>query len=145
MSNDVNFDLDIIKRAPTYWRYLPYLSKTRGLLFINRIYLRADIFDNILTDSATPHNVSVLIHEQTHYNRMLKQGMIPFGIKYLFSRSGRYEEEFAAITEQMRYLKKYNAQYDIRRGASALSGPYYLWCTKYETAYTELSKCWENL
>lgn len=137
--------LPVVRRAPVYWRYLPYFTKIRGLLFLNSIYLRADIFDDIHSNSPKPVNMGVLIHEQTHFERMREQGMLRFGIKYLLSSKVRFEEELAAITEQMRYLKSKGEGYDIERASRALSSIYYLWCVTYDIAYRELSEKWEML
>lgn len=118
----------------------------RGLLFLNSIYLRSDIYDDVYSsDNPHPENVSVLIHEQTHLNRMRSMGMIRFGIKYIFSPEGRFEEELVAIKEQMKHLKKHDLNYDIERTAKALSGWAYLWCTTYDKAYKELLIRWSEV
>ena len=145
MNNDTNCDLSIVRRAPVFWKYLPYFCKVRGLLFINRIYLRADVFDDVYSSSPDPYSISILIHEQTHYQRMKEIGMLRFGIKYIFSAKGRFEEELAAITEQMRYLKEHGKNYNIERTARALSSWYYLWCSDYKVAYKELENRWNSL
>jgi hypothetical protein len=135
----------MVKRAPEYWRHLLYFSKVRGLLFLKTIYLRADIYDDLYSADPKPHSIGILIHEQTHFNRMQQQGMLKFGMKYVFSAGGRFEEELAAIFEQMKYLKKNGEKYDIERGAGALSSWYYLWSAPYDIAYGRLSEQWNSI
>jgi K+/H+ antiporter YhaU regulatory subunit KhtT len=137
--------MNAVKRASEYWKYVPYLGKVRGLLFLNRIYLRSDIYDDVHSSSPSVMNISVLVHEQTHYERMQKQGMLRFGIKYLFSSKARFEEELAAIVEQMKYLKSKGEQYDIERTAKALASVYYLWCTSYQSAVQRLTVEWDDI
>jgi hypothetical protein len=141
----LNMKSATVKRAPVYWKYLLYFSKVRGLLFITTIYLRADIYDDLYSTDPKAHSVGILIHEQTHFNRMQQQGMVKFGMKYLFSAKGRFEEELAAISEQMKYLKKNGEKYDIERMSGALSSWYYLWSAPYDIAYSRLSEQWNSI
>ena len=122
-----------------------YLSKAKGFMLIDKIFLRPEIYQNLLTRSPNPQNVGILIHEKTHYRRMNEIGLLKFGMKYLLSRGGRFEEELAAYKEQMRYLKSKGLDYDLDRVARNLSRWVYWWCSSYTQAKVTLQKIWNEV
>lgn len=122
-----------VKPAPLYWKNLFYLNKVRGLLFLNKIYLRKDIYENLLSQNPDPYNESILIHELEHLKSLKEKGWLKYGFDYNFTRRGRLEEELRAIKAQIIFLKSKNLDYPyVERSARALSGMYYLWAGKYE-------------
>lgn len=122
-----------IKPAPLYWKYRPYFNKLRGLVFLDKIYLTKDIYENLQSSNPDPYNESILIHELTHIKRSNEQGWFKYVIRYIFSRKGRLEEELEAIKAQMFFFKSKDLDYPyIERSAKALSSIYYLWAGNYK-------------
>lgn len=115
------------------------------MTFYNKIYLRRDIYNNLLKQDPSPENISILIHEQTHLKR--SGGKVGFirGLKYWFNSRIRYTEEVAANREQLKYLKKHGCNFDFEKRAKHLSGFRYLFCTSYNKALRDLRKIWEEI
>lgn len=120
-------------------------TKSKGFLLGRSIYLRPEIYQNLLSKNPDPRNIGILIHENTHYSRMNKIGIFKFNIIYLFSRKSRLEEELVAYKEQMKYLKSKGLNYDLDRVAKNLSNWVYLWCTSYTQAKFKLQKIWDEI
>lgn len=142
MSTRKNMTLpNFVKPAPIYWRFLPYFNKVRGLLFLNKIYLRLDIYENLISENPDPINEGILIHELTHKKNSQEQGWLKFGIGYFFSRKARLEEELSAIKAQIKFLKSKGLEYQYtERSAKALSSIYYLWAGDYKEIKSRLEK-----
>ncbi len=136
---------DFVKQAPIWWKYFPYLKILRGCLFFNKIYLRNDIYSNLLSKNPDDYNYSVLLHEMKHLERMNAIGMIKFGFQYIFSKKHRLEEELLAMQEQIRYLRSKNLKFDIGKAAFSLSSWAYLWATDLENAKSKLMEIREKL
>jgi hypothetical protein len=137
---------NLIQPSQKLWRFLPYFSKLRGLLFFNKIYLRQDIYENLQSSNPDPYFESILIHELEHLKRSREQGWLKYGCNYIFTRKGRLEEELAAVRAQMQFLKSKGQNYPyIERTAKALSGPYYLWAGEYQDIKKSLEKIWITL
>ena len=120
------------------------LSRAKGFLLGTQIYLRPEIYHDLLGSKPNPRNVGILIHENTHHKRMRSMGLLRFGLKYLFSRSGRLEEELIAYGKQMKYLKSKKLNYDLDKIAKNLSGWVYIWCTSYNVVRPKLQKIWDE-
>lgn len=122
------------RAIPAWVRNLPVFRRYRGFLLLGTVYLREDIYRDLLTDTPAPESVSVLVHERTHYLRASVQGPLRFGAGYLFSAETRFREELAAMRVQFAILRRYHRPVGEERYARALSGPLYLWCTTYPRA-----------
>lgn len=123
-----------------------YLSwYARGMTIGTRIYIRKDIYNDLKSSSPNHQSVGILVHEQTHVKRIKKAGSIKFGIKYWTNREYRYQEEKAAIKEQMKYLKSVGEKHDYKRQAKNLAGKYYLWCVSKPRAIKELEEMWKEI
>lgn len=130
---------------PKWLQDLPYIRHIKGCLFLTQIYLRHEIYHNLISDHPTHKNIALLIHEQSHYHSLQSRGLIPFTFRYILTRSGRFAEELAAYTKQIRYLKQHGQTYNLKSVAQLLSsGPYYFWCTDYDTALAKLQQAWDN-
>ncbi len=127
-----------VKLLPFYLRFIRY----RGLSFYPWIFLRKDIYKDLLSESPSNLSIATLIHEQTHIKRMKKIGLTRFAIKYWIDKDFRFQEELAAVKESMEYLKKRGEVFNIEKTAKALSSYQYLWCTSYQKALQELNKVW---
>lgn len=130
---------------PSHFSHLPILKKYKGFLFIQQIYLQKEIYENLLSEKPEHVNIGYLIHEQTHYTRTKSMGVFKFGILYLLSKKGRFNEELIAYKAQMKYLKSNNQTYDTSRTAKALSSWPYLWCMSYEKAKMALDSVWAEM
>jgi len=115
---------------------------TAPFFFRNRIFLRTKQYRDYLSGDPKPETIAVLEHEYTHFKRLGSN--IRSGIKYWINREFRFQEELAAIRQQMKILKQNGKVFDTKKRAKALSGIGYLWCTNYETAKKKLDKMWKS-
>ncbi len=121
-----------------FWWFIPLLSKYTANAIYPNIYLPEEVYINLESDNPKPRYVGTLIHEQSHIKRQKEVGWLKWGMRYVFSSSFRYQEELAAIKEQVNYLRKQGVEYDVEKSARYLSGPLYLWCVSYEKAKEDL-------
>lgn len=127
----------VVKKIP--WRG----PKPSGFAAFGRIYLRNEYWQEWNSGKASPKTLSYLAHEYTHIKRM---GMgLTSGVYYWLNPKFRYQEELAAIREEMKVLKKHKASFNIEKRARDLSSFAYLWCTNYKTAKEELEKAWKEV
>ena len=65
-------------KLPKHVRILSWpLSKIfRGMAFIDKIYLRKDIYRNLSDKKPACENVGILIHEETHLRRIKKSNFV---------------------------------------------------------------------
>lgn len=118
----------------------PFNAKGGRPFFMNRIWLRKDIYDDLLSDKPSPWSVSILIHEEEHRKSV---GIIK-SFEYLFSPKSRIEEEMSAYKIQFAYLKKHRGKWDIDHTARAFSGPVYYWSMSEGEAKKMLEKAWRE-
>jgi hypothetical protein len=134
-----------VRPIPLFLTKLPPISSYRGATIGSSIFLRPDIFKDLSGESPKPENVGVLIHEQTHVERIRKYNLFLWGIKFWLNPKFRFREEMEATRQHMKYLKKMGEKFDIEKRARALSGPVYLWCVSYDRAKKELEKMWGEI
>jgi hypothetical protein len=111
--------------------------------FNGRIFLRTKQYRNYFSGDPEPETIALLEHEYTHFKRNGSNMCI--WIKYWTNREFRFQEELAAIRQQMKILKQNRRVFDTGKRAKMLSGFGYLWCTNYETAKQRLDKMWEEV
>jgi len=121
----------------------PFSKYTAQAIYPN-VYLPQKAFDNLKTNKPKTKYVAILLHEQEHIQRQKKKGWFKWGLKYLLSPQFRFNEELTAIKASMKYLKKYQKQYDLERKAKTLSGWLYLKPVTYQYAKQELEKAWKK-
>lgn len=122
---------------------LGFVPWARGAAMFGRIYLRNTIWKDYLSGKPEPETLFVLAHEYTHTKRLGKN--IKPHIIFWLNRKFRFQEELAAIREEMKVLKKYKKEFDIEKRAKHLSGLTYFWCTDYQTARAELKAIWTQV
>jgi len=132
-----------LKKFP--WTVLPIFSKFTANAIYPNIYIPRKTYENLQSKNPNLKNVSILIHEQTHIKRQRKMGWLLWGLKYCFSKKFRFNEEFVAIKESMKFFKKKGGKWDTKRSAKFLSSYLYLWCVSYSNAKQELDKAWEKI
>lgn len=132
-----------LKKFP--WTLLPLFSNHTAHAIYPNIYIPKHVYRDLQTKNPDPKNVSILIHEQTHIKRQKELGRFLWGLKYCFSRKFRFNEEFIAIKESMKYFKKKKLKWDIEKSAGFLSSYLYLWCVSYSEAERKLSKAWREI
>jgi len=132
-----------VKKKSWLWNLTPVRNFAGHAIYPN-IYLSKKVYKNLTSTKPKHEYVGVLIHEQTHIKREKEQGWLIFGIKYIFLQNFRFNEEFVAIKEQMKYLKKHKAKFDTDKTAHYLSSYFYLWCCQYETAKKQLDEAWKK-
>lgn len=86
--------------------------------------MRKRNYDGYVSGDPSPETLASLVHEHTHIKR-LGPGL-GIMVKYWTNKDFRLQEELAAITEEMRVLKKHSNQFDIGRRAKDLSSIAYL-------------------
>lgn len=115
-----------------------------GFAFLGRIYLRNVLWEDYLTGDPGPRTLSIIAHEQAHIDRM--GGDIRNNFKYWINPELRFQEELAAIREEMKTLKKYGEnEFKIDERSRNLSSIWYWWCTDYQTAKRTLEDIWNEL
>jgi hypothetical protein len=127
-------------------RLLNRVLRYKGLAFARCVYLRCDIYEDLLSKSPKPESVGILIHEQTHVKRAQKLGWgeLEFSWRYWFDANYRFREEIAANKAQFKYLKEHGGNFDLKKRARQLSGFPYLWCVSYGDAIRVLKNAWRN-
>lgn len=134
-----------VRKKPSFWRFIPWLSSYTAQAIISRIYVSEEIFKSLKLKNTNPKMIAVLEHEKKHIERQKELGPFKFGVKYLFSPKFRFQEELIAIRESMKYLKTKKLSFDIERSAGFLSSWLYLWMTSYDKAKSELEKIWDEV
>jgi hypothetical protein len=114
-----------------------------GFAAFGHIYVREEFWNDLHSKKPSASSLSILAHEQTHIKRMGSK-LMPY-IIYWLNRKYRFQEELAAITEEMRVLKKHGEKFGIEKRAKNLSGAPYLWCTRYQIALKEMQSIWKHL
>lgn len=121
----------------------PFSKYTAQAIYPN-VYLPQKVYDNLKTNKPKAEYVAILLHEQKHIQRQKKEGWLKWDLKYLLSPQFCFNEELAAIKVSMKYLKKHQKKYDLKRKAKILSGWLYLKPVTYQDAKQELEKAWEK-
>lgn len=133
-----------IKAKPGFFRLIPWISNRTANALYPFIFLPREIYQNLQSENPDIKHVALLIHEQTHYNRQQKIGIVKFGVQYLFSPTFRFNEELIAVQEAMRYLKRQGQVFDIDMKAKHLSSWLYLWPVSKTYAREQLQRLWEE-
>lgn len=129
-----------IKSEPFWWKFFP---KARGRTILNTIYIKKEMYDDLRSKNPKPESLAVLLHEQTHVERIHKIGTLKFSAQYLLSGKFRFYEELEANKQAFKVLKRNRSKVDIDRKAKILSSWRYLWPVNYQFAKKELERAWE--
>ena len=124
---------------------IPTFRKARGEATPFGIFLRGDVYDDLLKENPKPENIVVLIHEEKHRKHQKEMGIFMFGVKYYASRKFRFEEELSCYISMMEVMKKNKIKFDIEGIARKLSGPMYYWSIDYKTAKFRLESAWKKI
>lgn len=135
---------DIEIRKKPWWTFL-YMRRASAFTTLDKIYVNKKIFKQIKNNDLSVKNKAILEHEITHIKRFRKFGLWEVEIRYWLDKNFRYEEEIAAIENQMKVIKKHGKKYDFEKTAKSLSGFGYLWCVNYNKALKDLKNIWNNL
>lgn len=127
-----------------WWTFL-YMRRAKAFTTLDKIYIDKKLFNELENNKLTCNSESALAHEITHIKRFRKHGVIKSELIYWVNKKFRYNEELAAIEEEMKIYKKYNKNYYFEKASKGLSGFIYLWCTDYKTAKKDLKEIWDNL
>lgn len=122
---------DYVKPLPKFFSRFSYKGFT--IIFLKKIFLRREIFDNLNSTNPSVTNISILKHEEVH----LRRGGKLKSLRYLISKL-RLEEELIAYKEQFKFLKKHKEVYDLENVAKHLPG------LNYEKAKKVINKTWED-
>ena len=128
----------VVKKKPKNWDFIPWLSSYTAQAIYPNIFVSKEVYEDLSRSKPNHKFVAVLEHERKHIERQKELGFIKFGIGYLFSTKFRFQEEFLAIKEGMKYLKKNKLTFDTERSAKYLSSWLYLWMVSYDEAKKEL-------
>lgn len=130
---------------PKILNVFPLIRDTGGQTVYPFIFLKPVIFTDLMKEAPNPKYIALFYHEQKHRNRQKELGVLFFGIRYIFSRRFRFQEELAAYRITLKIYKQNSLTFDIEKISRALSGPLYLWSTSYREAKEELINAWGNL
>lgn len=134
-----------VKPKPKLLGILPMIGNRTANSIYPFILLPKTVYEALLEERPDPRLVALLIHEETHRNRQKKMGWFKFGIKYIFDKRFRFNEELLAVKEGMKYLKKNNIAFDFEKNAKHLSGWLYLWPVSKNYAKEELERIWNEV
>lgn len=126
-----------------WWTFL-YMRRADAFTTLDKIYLSQEKYKELLKNNLSVDLEATLEHEITHIKRFRKVGIWKSEIIYWLDKEFRYNEELAAIENQMRILKKNNRKYHFDKVSKYLSSFGYLWCTDYKTAKEDLKKIWNK-
>lgn len=116
------------------FRFMPSVA------VFGKIYLPEKLFDSYRSENPSPEAQAMIVHELTHIQRLGTS--VAIYLKYWSDGKFRFQEELAAIRNEMGVLKKHQRNFDIDKRAKMLSGIGYLWCTSYEIAKNRLEQIW---
>lgn len=133
-----------IYKQPSFYKFIPWLKRHKAGTIGYVVFIRPDIFEDLKKDNPTPESVSVLLHEQEHLKNAREIGLIKFGLRYLLSGKGRFNEELSANKAAFKYLKDKNVTVDLEKKARILSSWLYWWPVKNDFALKEVKKAWEE-
>lgn len=134
-----------VREIPRFLAKLPPVSGYRGFTIGSLIFFRPEIYRDLKSKNPKSENVGILIHEQTHVERIKKSNWVLWGIRYWADPKFRFHEEMEATKAHMKYLKKRGVKFDIEKRARALSGWLYFWPVSYGKAKDELEKMWGEI
>lgn len=130
-----------VKSKSGFWKLFPkIISSGTAQCIYPFIFLPEHIYKDLISPTPKPSSVALLLHEQVHYERQKREGIILWPILYIISPKFRFNEELLAFKEQIEYLKKHNLTLDLELRAKRLSSWLYPWCVSYEKAFLELKK-----
>lgn len=127
------------------WKRLPFTKNFGGNAIYPNIYLREDIYDDLLKNHPHPRSIAVLKHEEFHRKRQKEMGLVRFVLRNYFLPHARLEEELQAYEISMREWKGAGLKFPIDLVARNLSGWMYLWTTSYKEAKARLEEMWRKI
>lgn len=118
----------------------------KGMALGEMVYLRPDIYNDLLSKKPNVENIGILLHEQIHVKRLSRTGnALLNGIKYWIFPTFRFREEIEADRARFKYLKRHAVKFNFIKRAKQLSGVQYLFCISYKRAYRELVRVWKEI
>lgn len=134
-----------VKIKSGLWNLIPWiLNKTAQAIYPN-IYIPRSMYQKLISDNPDVWSIARLIHEQEHIKRQKRSGFAVWVLKYIFSRTFRYEEEVAADIPKLKFIKEKGLDPYIEVRAKQLSGWLYFWPVSYLEAKKRLDDIWNNL
>src|SRR5713226_5267485 len=82
-----------------------------GFAFFGRIYLRDSLWKDYQSGDPNPRTLSIIAHEQTHIKRLGSD--VKMYLKFWSDPDFRFQEELAAIQEEMKVLKASSEKFKI--------------------------------
>lgn len=128
-----------VKRKPTYWKYIPWLSGPANTIY-PYIYMPKKVFEDLIDQHPSPNSLATLAHEETHLKRQEQIGIGKYALLYICSHRFRFTEELAATQAQIQLLHTHGVQFDTHARAKALSSWEYLWCAPFTKALQQLNE-----
>lgn len=127
-----------IKPKGMLWFIIPFSGNLAHTIY-PYIYLPKAIYNNLSQAKPNIHYLALVAHEEFHIRRQKKMGIFLWGLRYLFQREFRFQEELCAYLVQKDFLKKHGVSFDTNTVAKRLSGPLYLWSASYKKAKSHLN------
>ena len=134
-----------IKIKSGLWNLIPWISNKTAQAIYPNIYIPQSMYQKLISTSPDVWSVARLIHEQEHIRRQRRVGFLVWALKYIFSKSFRYEEEISADIPKFKFIKKKGLDPYIEIRAKQLSGWLYFWPVPYKEVKCRLETIWNNL
>lgn len=134
-----------IKIKSGLWNLIPWISTKTAQAIYPNIYVPMSMYQKLISSNPDVWSVARLIHEQEHIRRQKRVGFLVWVLKYIFSKSFRYEEEIAADIAKLKFVKENGLDPYIEIRAKQLSGWLYLWPVSYEVVKSRLETIWNRL
>jgi hypothetical protein len=134
-----------VRPMPAFFTFMPGLSRLVGRTVYPRIYLPLAIVEGLNQPTPNPFYMALLIHEQVHYERQKKLGLLKFGLRYLFSPDFRLGEEKMAVRKALQYLKSENLtpQFDFKNKFAPEN--LYFWPLSKSYSSEDLATLWHSI
>lgn len=132
-----------IKKVPRFL-WFAFNPRTRyALAYNSQIYVSPKVYDSLKNKNPDSYSIALLEHEIVHLKHKKQLGKGKHSLKYLLSPNFRLQEELAADTAMMKYLKGKGLSFSIEKRAKVLSSGLYLWMISCEEAKGKLSEIWK--
>lgn len=133
-----------VLKKPFYFAWLPWFSGPACTIY-PYIYMPKGVYKELVSATPAASALATLAHEQVHWQRQKDMGIVRYGLRYVFGRQFRYQEELLAIRAQIKVLKEHGLDFDMQDRARRLSGAEYAWCVSFSRAMVDLTHIEQDL
>lgn len=133
----------LLRPIPYWFRWIPFFGTSLAVAIGARAYFPKGMYEDLMSKHPSHESVSVYVHEHTHIERQIQDGILWWHLRYIFDRGFRLDEELLAIRKEMVYRHEHKLTYNIARKAKHFSSSTYLWVLSYDKSMEILRKQWQ--